>query len=269
MQITAPAQQQRCIVACHAQNQRHRARSATIVRATSQHQPAKHLAGAAASCLTAASLLVPGVAHADALVGSDVGLAVGGGAAIAALGAALVATDPQKRYGVHGVVCAGPSRTTHSFMSSAPVVDAPTPHAHRRSAQMSETGGDEKEAVRSYFNTAGFERWNKIYGETDEVNKVSECIRRTLSYTNYSSLMHSDLTSHALPFLLSYTNSLKTPPPFPLHTPPKHMHGKKLGPFTPPKHPPTPTRPGSTGHSLRPRPNSRQGPHLASTRRWC
>lgn len=37
---------------------------------------------------------------------------------------------------------------------------------------MAETGGDELEAVKKYFNTAGFERWNKIYGETDEVNKV-------------------------------------------------------------------------------------------------
>lgn len=37
---------------------------------------------------------------------------------------------------------------------------------------MQETGGDELEAVKKYFDTAGFERWNKIYGETDEVNKV-------------------------------------------------------------------------------------------------
>lgn len=31
--------------------------------------------------------------------------------------------------------------------------------------------------MRNYFNTAGFERWNKIYGETDEVNKVQLDIR--------------------------------------------------------------------------------------------
>ena len=37
---------------------------------------------------------------------------------------------------------------------------------------MEETGGSELEAVKKYFDTAGFERWNKIYGETDEVNKV-------------------------------------------------------------------------------------------------
>lgn len=46
----------------------------------------------------------------------------------------------------------------------------------RRSEQMMQTGGDELEAVKSYFDTTGFERWNKIYGETDEVNKVS-CAR--------------------------------------------------------------------------------------------
>ncbi|KAL4450639.1 hypothetical protein ABPG77_000995 [Micractinium sp. CCAP 211/92] len=70
-------------------------------------------------------------------------LALGGGAAIAALGAALVITDPQKR----------------------------------RAQQMQEAGGNELEAVKKYFDTAGFERWNKIYGETDEVNKVQLDIR--------------------------------------------------------------------------------------------
>lgn len=28
------------------------------------------------------------------------------------------------------------------------------------------TGGDEMESVKNYFNTTGFERWNKIYGTT-------------------------------------------------------------------------------------------------------
>jgi len=80
------------------------------------------------------------VAEADAAVQ----LAVGGSAAVAGLGALLVATDPQKR----------------------------------RSDQMKETGGDELEAVKNYFNTDGFQRWNKIYGETDEVNKVQLDIRQ-------------------------------------------------------------------------------------------
>ncbi|MEW5298534.1 MAG: hypothetical protein WDW36_001647 [Sanguina aurantia] len=69
--------------------------------------------------------------------------AVGAGVAVIGLGALLVATDPQKR----------------------------------RSAQMETTGGDEKEAVKTYFNTSGYERWKKIYGETDEVNKVQMDIR--------------------------------------------------------------------------------------------
>lgn len=43
---------------------------------------------------------------------------------------------------------------------------------------MEATGGDELEAVKNYFNTAGFERWRKIYGETDEVNKVQLDIRQ-------------------------------------------------------------------------------------------
>eukprot|EP00887_Chlorella_sp_A99_P005877 scaffold1.g5877.t1 len=33
-------------------------------------------------------------------------------------------------------------------------------------------------AVKKYFDTAGFERWNKIYGETEEVNKVQLDIRQ-------------------------------------------------------------------------------------------
>ncbi|BDA51474.1 probable ubiquinone biosynthesis O-methyltransferase at C-terminar half [Coccomyxa sp. Obi] len=47
----------------------------------------------------------------------------------------------------------------------------------RRSAQTSTAGGDEKEAVKGYFNTVGFERWNKIYGTTDEISSVQMDIR--------------------------------------------------------------------------------------------
>ncbi len=36
---------------------------------------------------------------------------------------------------------------------------------------------DEKALVRNYFNSTGFERWRKIYGE-DKVNRVQEAIRR-------------------------------------------------------------------------------------------
>ncbi|KAK9815860.1 hypothetical protein WJX72_010921 [[Myrmecia] bisecta] len=69
--------------------------------------------------------------------------AVGGFGAIAALGTALVVTDP----------------------------------SNRRSQQAQASGGDEMASVKKYFNTEGFQRWNKIYGETDEVNKVQLDIR--------------------------------------------------------------------------------------------
>lgn len=44
----------------------------------------------------------------------------------------------------------------------------------RRKKQKADSGGDEKKAVASYFNTQGFERWRKIYGDTDDVNKVQQ-----------------------------------------------------------------------------------------------
>lgn len=31
--------------------------------------------------------------------------------------------------------------------------------------------------VKEYFNNSGFQRWKKIYGETDDVNKVQRDIR--------------------------------------------------------------------------------------------
>ena len=34
----------------------------------------------------------------------------------------------------------------------------------RRRAQAEAAGGGDKEAVRAYFNSTGFERWRKIYG---------------------------------------------------------------------------------------------------------
>jgi magnesium-protoporphyrin O-methyltransferase len=105
------------------------------------------LAGAGAALH--ASLAAPAALAASEAVSqlgdaSSVPLALGGGAAIVALAAALVATDPQKR----------------------------------RSAQMEATGGDELEAVKNYFNTSGYERWRKIYGETDDVNRVQLDIRK-------------------------------------------------------------------------------------------
>ncbi len=81
---------------------------------------------------------------ADLADGSAVATAVAGVAAIGAAGAALVLSDPEKR----------------------------------RASMMETTGGDEAASVRDYFDKVGFERWQKIYGETDEVNKVQLDIRQ-------------------------------------------------------------------------------------------
>ncbi|GLT37419.1 hypothetical protein SLA2020_117370 [Shorea laevis] len=47
----------------------------------------------------------------------------------------------------------------------------------RRRLQAEEVGGGDKEVVREYFNNSGFQRGKKIYGETDDVNKVQLDIR--------------------------------------------------------------------------------------------
>jgi len=111
----------------------------------SKYQISTSIAGAAAVhvALAAAPTFAASEAISQLADGSSLPLALGSGAALAALSAALLATDPQKR----------------------------------RSAQMEETGGDELEAVKKYFNTAGYDRWRKIYGETDDVNKVQMDIR--------------------------------------------------------------------------------------------
>ncbi|GLT39928.1 hypothetical protein SLA2020_140930 [Shorea laevis] len=70
-------------------------------------------------------------------------IAVIGGGSVAALAAVLSLTDPQRR----------------------------------RRLQAEEVGGGDKEVVKEYFNNSGFQRWKKIYGETDDVNKVQLDIR--------------------------------------------------------------------------------------------
>jgi hypothetical protein len=64
--------------------------------------------------------------------GSSVGLALTSAGAVGGLAWLLVSTDPGRR----------------------------------REAQAAAAGGDEMDSVRQYFNTTGFERWNKIYGTT-------------------------------------------------------------------------------------------------------
>eukprot|EP00898_Chlorokybus_atmophyticus_P008736 jgi/Chlat1/8864/Chrsp91S08175 len=103
----------------------------------------------AASTSAAAAAVTAFVAAGPAL--ADVGAATGGGLPLplllvaggAAAAGVIVAADPQKR----------------------------------RQAQAAATGGDEMAVVRNYFDTTGFERWRKIYGETDDVNKVQLDIR--------------------------------------------------------------------------------------------
>lgn len=136
--------QMRCTFKAGATSRSRTMCSAQVPRSVQQNAAA--IAGGAA--LLHAAIATP-AAHAVAETISNVAdagtvsLALGGGAAIAALSAALVITDPQKR----------------------------------RSAQMEETGGNELEAVKKYFNNDGYERWKKIYGETDDVNKVQLDIR--------------------------------------------------------------------------------------------
>ncbi|KAK6127837.1 hypothetical protein DH2020_038406 [Rehmannia glutinosa] len=70
-------------------------------------------------------------------------IAVIGGGSVAALAAVLSLADPEKR----------------------------------RQMQAEEVGGGDKEVVREYFNNDGFQRWRRIYGDTDDVNKVQKDIR--------------------------------------------------------------------------------------------
>ena len=45
------------------------------------------------------------------------------------------------------------------------------------SDQLLEQTQAEKQEVKGYFETTGFDRWNRIYSESDEVNKVQRNIR--------------------------------------------------------------------------------------------
>ena len=66
---------------------------------------------------------------------------------------------------------------------------------------MATTGGDEAASVRDYFDTTGFDRWKKIYGETDDVNKVQLDIREGHQMTVDKVLdwtAGTDMTGHRL-----------------------------------------------------------------------
>ncbi|KAJ8452186.1 hypothetical protein Cgig2_005991 [Carnegiea gigantea] len=96
-------------------------------------------------------------AAADPSIADSTTMAVIGGGSVAALAAILSLADPEKR----------------------------------RQQQAEEIGGGDKEVVREYFNGTGFQRWKKIYGETDDVNKVQLDIR----------LGHSKTVENALKML--------------------------------------------------------------------
>ena len=100
-------------------------------------------AGAFAAASLAATPAAFAATEAISQTADGVGVAVGGAVVAAAAGGLLRATDPNKR----------------------------------REDMKSSAGGDEAKSVADYFNSTGFERWNKIYGETDDVNKVQLDIR--------------------------------------------------------------------------------------------
>ena len=67
-----------------------------------------------------------------------------------------------------------PPKKTHQSFTSLTQTEKKN---HSRAAQAAEKGGDEKESVKAYFNEVGFERWSRIYSDTDDVNKVQRDIR--------------------------------------------------------------------------------------------
>lgn len=93
------------------------------------------------------SAAVPPISAADVAAVSDTidstTIAVIGGGSVSALAAVLSLADPEKR----------------------------------RQEQAVEVGGGDKEVVKEYFNNDGFQRWRRIYGDGDDVNKVQLDIR--------------------------------------------------------------------------------------------
>lgn len=77
-----------------------------------------------------------------------------------------------------------------SMAAVAAVISLADPE-RRRKMQAEEVGGGDKEVVREYFNNNGFQRWKKIYGDTDDVNRVQLDIR----------LGHSKTVENALKML--------------------------------------------------------------------
>ena len=69
-------------------------------------------------------------------------------------------------------------KTLFSLLLVLGSTDAFVPsHRGRAFAPLASMGVDDKTEVREYFNTEGFNRWNKIYSESDDVNSVQLDIR--------------------------------------------------------------------------------------------
>lgn len=97
----------------------------------------KRVAGRSSFVVRADANLVATVAEVSPTVG------ILGASAVIGLAATLIAADPNKR----------------------------------RTEMAAAADGDEMASVKNYFETVGADRWKKIYGETDEVNKVQLDIR--------------------------------------------------------------------------------------------
>lgn len=70
---------------------------------------------------------------------------------------------------------------TSSFVGGASAFVPP--HTNKLTSAIRVNVVDDKTEVREYFNTEGFNRWNKIYSDSDEVNGVQMDIRDGHSQT--------------------------------------------------------------------------------------
>lgn len=71
------------------------------------------------------------------------------------------------------------SASASAFAPTSSTTSTTTQQQQQRTASSSllSSSVDDKTEVREYFNTEGFNRWNKIYSESDDVNSVQMDIR--------------------------------------------------------------------------------------------
>ena len=128
----------------------------------------------AVSCSSVRATVAPkAVAKRDAAkaakTAKSVSLAAPAFAAASLAGPAFAATEALCRPPTASASPAAPPRSPRWAACSS----RPTPTS---AEDMVLAGGDEAKSV-GLLNSTGFERWNKIYGETDDVNKVQMDIR--------------------------------------------------------------------------------------------